>query len=148
MVYGVRCTTSYRAWVSDMAVVITGGAGAIGFAVAKRLANHTMVHILDIDRDRGKDTAYQLGKNGNFIHCDVRSIDDLNRARDLLVDSGGVSGLIIAAGVNKTVNAVDLEVEEWTRVLDTNLTGAFLSMQAFFPLLAESSGSVVAVASK
>jgi NAD(P)-dependent dehydrogenase (short-subunit alcohol dehydrogenase family) len=132
-----------------MSLAITGGAGAIGSEIARHMAQEHKVFVLDIDKHRGGEVEAELGSRCKFIACDVRSEHELAQARDTIANEDeAFSGLVIAAGVNKTVSATSLETSEWNRVMDTNLTGAFLSMQAFFPLLSKCSGSIVAIASK
>lgn len=139
-----------------MVVLITGGTRGIGHAVARRLLEHghqvvvtgtTTDGILRAEASLGEavnDTTRVMG-----VVCDVRDPGSATRAVQTAVERyGGLDVLVNNAGVGSGGPVVDLSSEEWHRVLDTNLTGAFNCCHAAIPhLRARGGGWVVNVSS-
>lgn len=114
--------------------IITGGAQGIGYATAERmLREKAKVVIADIDNEIGKKAAKTLSKINSctFINCDVsQKLDvhnlvastlDLHDRIDILVNNAGM----VAGG-----DFLEIEEEEFDRVIAVNLKGAFLCGQA------------------
>ena len=120
-------------------VLITGGAGGIGSASALELAGlGARVMVADIDGaalDRlGKKAAF-CGADLRFKEFDVsREEEVISLVEDCKRDLGGLDVLVCAAGivdhcalVRKGENGLEkLPLNRWQRVIDVNLTGAFL----------------------
>jgi meso-butanediol dehydrogenase / (S,S)-butanediol dehydrogenase / diacetyl reductase len=117
--------------------VVTGAAGGIGAAVARRLAADGFVVA-------GADVA-----DGADFRCDVRSEADVQRLRDeVTARLGSPSLLVNVAGVFFEHRITDLAVDDWDLILDTNLKGTFLTCKTFLPaMIAAGSGCIVNVAS-
>lgn len=132
-------------------MIVTGGASGIGKACAQRLvAEGARVVLADIDDANAKVVAGQLGDTRVAIGCavDVRSgASCLALAATALDAFGAITGLVNAAGVNQIpTEIVDLAEEDWRRVIDINLTGTMLTIQAVAPHL-PSGGAIVALSS-
>ncbi|MGD1118116.1 MAG: glucose 1-dehydrogenase [Dehalococcoidales bacterium] len=140
--------------VKDKAAVVTGSASGIGEATAKLLAAEgAKVAVLDIKDKEGKTVAAGIKKAGgtaDFWHADVSKEDEVKQAMaeiykkygklDILVNNAGIPG--------GRAPAFDLPVEEWDRVMNTNLKGAFLCVKYASPYMIKSGGgSIVNVAS-
>lgn len=82
---------------------------------------------------------------GLIIQADIRDPMQVQRMfRQVEQEFGGLDILINNAGVESIVPAIDLAVEEWDRVFNTNLRGAFLCSQAAARLMkAKPSGGVI-----
>lgn len=97
-------------------VLVTGGASGIGEAVCEVLRDQGLTAIAaDI----------QLVDKG--IDLDVTSADHWEQALDL---AWPIDGLVNCAGIRSRAMLVDLEPEEFDRVLSVNLRGPFLGMRA------------------
>jgi 3-oxoacyl-[acyl-carrier protein] reductase len=139
-----------------MTTLITGGTRGIGHAVARRLleqGHHVVVTgtttdgILRAEASLGdavNDTTRVMG-----VVCDVRDAGSAARAVQTAVERyGGLDVLVNNAGVGTGAPVADLSSEEWRRVLDTNLTGAFNCCHAAIPhLRARGGGWIVNVSS-
>ena len=112
---------------------MTGGATGIGRATAKRLAAEgaaVVVNYVGGSRDADSAVAEIKGAGGRAIAVgadvtkekQVRSM--FQRARKEL--GGPVDILVNNAGIEKPFKLVDMPLDEWQRVIDVNLTGAFL----------------------
>ena len=110
--------------------VVTGGASGIGFGVAERLldAGHP-VAILDHRADAVVDAADALGALGQAADvCDRAGVD---RAMAAIRDELGPIGIMVtSAGVTAQDRFTEITVEDWERVIGTNLTGTFHCIQS------------------
>jgi len=118
--------------------VITGGGSGIGRAVAGALAGDGFAVVLAGRRAAAvEEAATAIGPDAIAVPCDVtdpaavRALFDLVRERfgrlDLLVNNAGIGA--------PAVPLEELEVAVWRRVVDTNLTGAFLCTQEAFRIM-------------
>ena len=117
--------------------IVTGGGSGIGAATAERLraAGHTVV-------------TWDLS-NGD-IACDISDPDAVSSAVEQTVADYGVPArLVAAAGVGASGLLLKQTPAEWRRVIDTNLTGTWLTMRAVAHAMVDhgSPGSIVAVSS-
>jgi NAD(P)-dependent dehydrogenase (short-subunit alcohol dehydrogenase family) len=120
-----------------MSAVVTGGASGIGLSVAGLL------------RDAGHDVVV-WDRSGGDIDCDVSDPDAVSAAMAQTVAEHGVPTRMIAcAGVGGSGMLLAQQPAEWQRVLNTNLTGTWLTLQAGAAAMvgAGVGGSIVAVSS-
>jgi len=120
--------------LENKVAIVTGAAGGIGLAVAKRfVSDGAKVIISDIDDDRGAEAEAQLKEIGEatFIHCNVaEKLDVRNLVAGSLDTYGDIDILVNNAGIIATADFLDLEEADFDRVLSVNLKGAFLCAQA------------------
>ncbi len=124
-------------------VVVTGAASGIGEAVARVFASQRdLVYLLDVDRESGMDVAGTLDSS-RFIHCDVTSEGDVQAAIDEISQgSDRIDVLVNNAGGFPTQRTLEeTSLDEWTRIVDLNLTSMFLVTKAALPLLRRSSAA-------
>ena len=132
--------------------VVTGAARGIGLAIAQKfLASGDAVALLDIDATTLATTTANLAAPDEVLSivCDVSQPAEV-QAAIAQVDRrfGRLDALVNNAGIAVFKPILETTVEDWTRVLATNLTGPFLCTQACAPLMLRSGGgSVVNIAS-
>jgi NAD(P)-dependent dehydrogenase (short-subunit alcohol dehydrogenase family) len=117
--------------------IVTGGGSGIGAAVVARL------------RNGGADVLAWDVKGGD-ISCDVSDAESVADALEQTMAAHGIPDRLVAcAGVGASGLLLDQELAEWRRVLDTNLTGSWLTMRAVARAMIDSGrgGSIVAVSS-
>jgi NAD(P)-dependent dehydrogenase (short-subunit alcohol dehydrogenase family) len=120
-----------------MTAIVTGGGSGIGSAVADRL------------RIAGTDVVVWDIKDGD-IDCDISDPDSVAAAVDRTIAGHGVpSRLVACAGIGASGLLLEQTPADWQRVIDTNLTGTWLTMRAVAQAMVEqgSGGSIVAVSS-
>lgn len=113
--------------------LVTGGAMGIGFEIARRLSDaNAEVVIADINSEAGNKAIQQLGLDPRyFINIDVRIQDDVERMLQHTVKQfGGLDILVNNAGIYPFKPMLDMTIEEWERIISTNLTGTFRVNQA------------------
>ena len=131
--------------------IISGGAQGIGKATARRLLRDDFaVVIADHDEEAGRETETELQVLGDvlFIQADVGNDDDVGRlAAQSARTFGRLDALVNNAGISANKPVEQLTLEEWNRVLATNLTGAFLCVKHTADRLRATRGAIVNIAS-
>jgi glucose 1-dehydrogenase len=112
--------------------LVTGATGGIGRATALELAAHGAAVVIDYrgDADAAQELADAITHAGGraiAVPLDVTDEDSViaafASAREKL---GTIDVLVANAGIESSFALVDMPLHEWQRVLDVNLTGAFL----------------------
>ncbi len=123
--------------VNGKVVIITGRAGAIGTAVARRLlADGAKVVIADV-RD-APDLRSELRSMGDalYITADVSSPEDTQRmARETEAAYGRIDVLINNAGLYTGKPFEEITLEDWRERMRVNLEGPFLCIKAVLPAM-------------
>jgi 3-oxoacyl-[acyl-carrier protein] reductase len=115
--------------------LVTGGARGIGRCIGLALAEHGAdVGLIDVDEAAGRETADAIGRTGRraaFERCDVTSPDDVKRATEAIRTAlDGLDILVNNAGITRDTLLLRMKDEDWARVMEVNLTGAFLFTRA------------------
>jgi len=135
--------------VSDpRVVVVTGAATGIGEAAARAFAAlGDRVYIVDIDDVGGSRVAGSL-PGSRFVRCDLTSEPSVDSVIEA-VEEGHIDVLVNnAGGFPDALDVEETSLEEWRRVIDSNLTSVFLMTKAALPLLRSSErGRIVNVGS-
>ncbi len=132
--------------------LVTGAGSGIGRATALRLAREGGTMLL-VGRERGKldETAGMIaGATVAVYPLDIADEDAVAAlARTVTETHERLDVLVNAAGTNVSPRSLEAgSVADWHRVLDTNITGAYLLCKAFLPLLrAANVGSIVNIVS-
>jgi len=143
--------TMYR--LTGRIAFVTGGAGGIGEAIAKRLASEgASVAIVDTDEAKGQriaDTISSEGGSSTFINCDIRFRDQVRASAEIAQQRlGPITILVNNAGIGLRAPFLDMSDEIWRAVIETNLTGAFIVAQEVCQKIVKNGGgSVVNMAS-
>lgn len=134
--------------------LVAGAAQGIGRAVTlDRLGRGGAVLAFDLDGDALADLDELARERGHGERLrahvgDVAAEADVRAAvAAALAFRGGLEALVAVAGVSAFVPLADLTLAAWRRVLDVNLTGAYLLARASAPHLSAAGGAVVLIAS-
>jgi NAD(P)-dependent dehydrogenase (short-subunit alcohol dehydrogenase family) len=129
--------------------LVTGGANGIGRAIARDLfAAGWRLGVVDLP-DSGMRRGFSArARNVVLIEGDVREQETAARAVAGLVERfGRLDGLVSNAGIMIRKPLHRLTTAEWHRVIDTNLTAAFLFARAAERQLRKTRGAIVTIAS-
>lgn len=131
--------------------IVTGAARGIGLAIVERLlASGANVSLWDCDAAALTATSAALGNRTHTAVVDVTQLADLQRAAEAARERfGGLHILVNNAGITGSNRpSWELDVDEWRRVIDIDLTGVFLCCKAVVPhLLTGGYGRIVNIAS-
>jgi 3-hydroxybutyrate dehydrogenase len=133
--------------------LVTGGGRGIGKAISLGLAVRGMrVGVVARSLDEVDDVAaaiHAAGGQATSCVCDVSNEESVRAAVARVADRlGAVDVLVNNAGVSHSVPLHKMELVDWQRMLDVNLTGTFLMTRAVLPSMLERGfGRVVNVAS-
>jgi 3alpha(or 20beta)-hydroxysteroid dehydrogenase len=136
--------------VQGKVVLVTGGARGMGASHAQALvAEGARVLLSDVLDEDGHAVAEKLGESAHFVHLDVADPDQWDQAVDAAVNRfGRLDALVNNAGIVKLGSLRGSSLSDWQRVLDVNLTGAYLGMRAAIePMITGGGGSIVNISS-
>jgi 3alpha(or 20beta)-hydroxysteroid dehydrogenase len=136
--------------VDGKVALISGGARGIGAADARLLvAEGAKVVIGDIRDEEGKALADELGRHARYVHLDVTQPEHWAAAVGSAVqDFGKLNVLVNNAGIANGSPLQKFDLGQWQRIIDINLTGTFLGMQAAADaIIAAGGGSIINVSS-
>jgi len=129
--------------------LVTGGSRGIGLAIARALvAEGVNVGVTGqsgahLSAARPKIEAAGPGA-AETLQADIRSAADVDRAVDAVVSRfGGLDILVNNAGIGIFKNVADMTAEEWSRIIDTNLTGVFHACRAAIPHMRTRGGGFI-----
>ena len=132
---------------------MTGAGAGIGKAIARRLASEgASVGALDRQQARAEATVAEIaatGGEGLALTADVSEPAPMAAAVETLGRTRGRIDLVAAnAGINGVWAPIDeIEPEEWSRTIDVNLKGTFLTFRYAVPWLKRQGGAAVVTAS-
>jgi NAD(P)-dependent dehydrogenase (short-subunit alcohol dehydrogenase family) len=139
--------------LSGRLAVVVGGTSGIGRAIALGLADAgadvvvTGRRASHVDAVAGEIEA--RGRRSLRMPADVADGAALDGVRQACVDTfGRLDIMVYAAGTTKRVPTLEMDEADWTRILDTNLTGMFRSCQVFGrEMVARGTGRIIAIGS-
>jgi NAD(P)-dependent dehydrogenase (short-subunit alcohol dehydrogenase family) len=133
--------------------IVTGAAGGIGLAIARRLLRDGAAVVLaDLDEQRLAAASAELGKEADpariaTSRCDVSNEADVVRTVDTAIQQfGSVDVIVNNAGLMVFKPLEEQTGEDWTRILNVDLVGAFYFIKQAF-LRMPAGGAIVNVAS-
>ncbi len=139
--------------ITGIVAFVTGGSKGIGLGIATSLASEgAFVAITSRNLEAAELAADQI--NSKYpnralgLMADVRNLESQNNAVDEVVKKWGKLDVMIAnAGVGHFASIEDLTSEQWSEMIDTNLTGVFNSVKASIEPLKKSAGYLMTIAS-
>jgi len=120
--------------IGGQVAIVTGSAGGIGSAVAKRLASKgAKIAVADIQFDSAKKVATEIEQSGGTaspFNLDVRSLKNI----ELLVEQiaqiyGHINILVNCAGVLSIQPYDEITQDSWNKIIDINASGTFFCCQ-------------------
>ena len=129
--------------LSGKVAVVTGGNGGIGLGMARGLvAAGAKVVVAGRNAHKSAAAAREIGAIA--IEADVlKEADCRALAKKAVAQCGRLDILVNNAGINIRKQPQEYTLEEWHRVMDTNLTSAFACSQAAYPEMVKAGGGKV-----
>ena len=139
--------------LAGKAALITGGTRGIGRAIARRLAREGCRVAVNyyVEPERAADTVAELeslGADAMAVAADVGVRADVSRMVDEVTGRFGTLDILVNnAGVQTWTPFLEVQEDEWDRVIRTNLTGCFLCTQAAALRMKAAGGAIVNIGS-
>ncbi|MGC4061808.1 MAG: 3-oxoacyl-ACP reductase FabG [Aquabacterium sp.] len=133
--------------------LITGGSGAIGAAICRRLAKdgfHVIVHAnqrLDA-AEALRDELIAAGASAQAVQFDVTDAQATQQALTQLLDGGPIQVVVNNAGVHDDAAFPGMSLDQWRRVIDVSLNGFFHVTQPLsLPMVRTRWGRIITISS-
>ena len=139
--------------VDNKVAVVTGGAGGIGSAIARRFAREgAHLSLVDIDADAAKTIATELTAKKTDVITVVADVTNKQSVQEMVQTTlnrwGRIDILVNVAGGADRKLVVDMTADDWDRIIDMNLKSVFLCSQAVLPtMLTRKYGKIVNISS-
>jgi 3-oxoacyl-[acyl-carrier protein] reductase len=140
--------------LSGKAALVTGGSRGIGRAIAGRLARDGAAVAINYrsDDQAARDTLREIEELSGRAVLLRGDVSNASEASDMVSatvqELGGIHILVNNAGVSADTLTMRLSEDDWDRVLDTDLKGAFLTIRATLrPMIRQRWGRIINVAS-
>lgn len=127
--------------LSGKIALITGGGTGIGLDIAKKYVEEgAYVYITGRRENKLQEAVSTIGKNIDYVVADVTKKEDMEKvAEKIKNEKGNIDILIANAGVGNYIAIEDVTLEEFNRVMYTNVLGTYYCAQVCLPLMKEGS---------
>ncbi len=138
-----------RVGLEGKVAVVTGAARGVGELLARKLsARGVKVALVGLEPDALKDVSTRLHSDSDHWYADVTDHEAMARVAAQVKERFGRVDIVVAnAGVATGGPFTESDPESWRRVIEVNLIGSAVTARAFLPLLAESRGYLLQIAS-
>ncbi|MGZ5273249.1 MAG: SDR family oxidoreductase [Kaistella sp.] len=138
--------------MKDKVAYITGGTKGIGFGIAQvLLKNGIKVAVSGRKQEDAEEAARILSEDESKVFgiaSDVKNFDDeKNAVSEIIKKFGRLDYVIANAGLGVFKPVDELSLEDWSDMIDTNLTGVFHTLKAALPELKKSEGYFISISS-
>ncbi|WP_405772059.1 SDR family oxidoreductase [Streptomyces sp. NBC_01538] len=138
-----------RVRLDGQVAVVTGAARGVGELLARKLsARGVRVALVGLEAEALKGVAERLHTDSAYWYADVTDHEAMTRVAAEVKERFGKVDIVVAnAGVASGGPFVDSDPQAWRRVIEVNLIGSAVTARAFLPVLTESRGYLLQIAS-
>ena len=137
-------------------VLVTGASGKLGEAIARLFAEKNYVCILNYSREKSKEKIDNIivdlkkkGHNAEGYMCDISNSEDVSlMVKNIIEKYKKIDVLVNNAGITKDTLSLRMTDEDFSRVLDVNLKGAFYASKSCLQYMIKNrSGNIINISS-
>lgn len=124
-------------------ILITGAASGIGRATALLFAQHGAALTL---LDRNAEALEAIAQQTGALACEADVTDEASVASAVArgaAHMGGIDGVVNAAGVMLRGSVLEVDVAQWRRVLEINMTGGYIVVRCCLPWLQQAATATI-----
>lgn len=124
--------------MTNKVAVITGASGGLGKEIALSFSENgyrIVINYLE-SKKSAQEFAEMMGDMAISVKADVSRFEDVSKMAEFIHEKwGGVNVLVNNAGITKDALLIRQSEDDWDRIMDVNLKGAFNCIKAFAPLI-------------
>lgn len=127
--------------LSGKIALITGGGTGVGLDIAKKYVEEgAYVYITGRRENKLQEAVSTIGKNIDYVVADVTKKEDMEKVAEKIKNEKGKLDILIAnAGIGNYIAIENVTLEEFNRVMYTNVLGTYYCAQVCLPLMKEGS---------
>lgn len=130
--------------LNDKVAVITGGGSGIGKAIAELFAREgAYVHVLDLNESVAKPVVDAINATGRHAKLHVCNVADQAEVKGIVGNIGRIDVLVNNAGIAHVGNVEKCSSEDFNRVFDVNVKGAYNMLHTIVPVMKASGGGAI-----
>lgn len=138
--------------LKDKVVLITGAARGLGKEIVSELAQAgATVIATDMRTNELQQTVEDISQKYGEVIAKELDVRDEKQAKtvieEIIQKYGKIDVLVNNAGVNVTASTETLSIEEWDRIINTNLRGNYVMAHLVFPFMKKEGGHIINIAS-
>lgn len=140
--------------LKDKVTIVTGASRGIGKAIALEMAKNgaNVAIIYAGNKEKAEETKIKVeeyGVKANIYKCDVSNFEEATECvKSIVSDFGKVDILVNNAGVTKDSLVLSMNENDFSKVIDTNLKGAFYMVKQVYPLfMKQRAGRIINISS-
>jgi NAD(P)-dependent dehydrogenase (short-subunit alcohol dehydrogenase family) len=134
--------------LEDKTAIVTGGSKGIGHAIAKRFAAEgasvLIADLLEQESKQAVDELHNMGLKADYYVVDITKVDEIYAMTKYCEDKfGSIDILVNNAGIQKPCPSMKLSEEDFDRIMDVNIKGAFFCSQAAGRVMRKNGGGKI-----
>jgi NADP-dependent 3-hydroxy acid dehydrogenase YdfG len=139
--------------IDNKVIIVTGGGQGLGAAVCRTLAKEKAIVVpIDIQTDKLDKIVEEVRNSGGLVDGFIMDITNPQNVetvvQDIIDTHGTIDAVINNAGIDFTKSIEEFNYDEWHKVIDVNLCGAFNVSKAVYPYMKKNgSGHIINIAS-
>lgn len=138
--------------IGNKVIVVTGGGQGLGAAICRTLAKEKAIVVpVDIQTGKLNEITEEIRSNGGLADGFVMDITHPENVetvvQDIVSTHGRIDAVINNAGIDFTKSIEAFSYDEWHKVIEVNLCGAFNVAKAVYPYMKKNGGHIINIAS-